>query len=88
VQIFTAASLPRAQGVLAVHGAARPAAGDPRPAITQAVRPRTVTPASIPALSLLVGDISRQIASSGSLAKIPFDRTANVRNYLVASCCR
>src|SRR6202011_5068428 len=46
VQIFTAASL-RAQGVLAAHGAASPATGDPRPAVTQAVRTRTVTPESI-----------------------------------------
>jgi PiT family inorganic phosphate transporter len=79
MQIFAAAGQ-RAQEVLAKHGAATPASADPRPAVTDAVRTRTVTPESIPALSRLVGDIASQVTSYGSLANVPFDQTANVRN--------
>ena len=45
-----------------------------------AARQRTVTPQSLPALNALIGDIAQQVTSYGSLAKVPYEQTSNVRN--------
>ena len=78
IQAFATASK-RAQDVLAQHGGAG-TAPDARAAITEAVRQRTVTPQSLPALNALIGDIAQQVTSYGSLAKVPYEQTSNVRN--------
>jgi inorganic phosphate transporter, PiT family len=84
IAVFATASK-RAQHVLAQHGGGG-AAGNARAAITEAVRQRTVTPPSLPALNALIGDIAKQVTSYGSLAKVPYEQTSNVRNdmYLVS----
>ena len=69
----------RAAEVLAAHGGSGSSA-DPRKDITDAIRTRTVTPESIPALRLLVVDIARQVKEYGALAKVPAEKTTNVRN--------
>jgi PiT family inorganic phosphate transporter len=48
--------------------------------VTEAIKQRTVTPAALSALSALIGDVSQQVATYGSLARVPFDETTNVRN--------
>jgi PiT family inorganic phosphate transporter len=48
--------------------------------VTDAIRTRSVTPESLPALRLLINDISRQVTEYGALAKVPAEKTTNVRN--------
>ena len=69
----------RAEDALAAHGGAGDSA-DPRKAVTDAIRTRTVTPESLPALRLLIADIARQIGQYHSLAQVPAAQTSNVRN--------
>jgi PiT family inorganic phosphate transporter len=79
VQVF-AQRAQRAQAALAAHGGTAAALADPRPAVTEAVRTRTVTPESLPALNQLIGSITKDIATYGALVKLPHEKTANVRN--------
>ncbi len=79
VQAFASLSQ-RAEAVLAEHGGTTPVSGDPRATVTEAIRTRIVTAESLPALRALIGDIARQVESYGSLAKVPYDQTSNVRN--------
>jgi len=85
VQVFSNLSQ-RAEAVLARHGGDAAVSDNPRAALTEAIRIRTVTPDSLPALRALIGDVARQVESYGSLAKVPYDQTSNVRNdmYLVS----
>ena len=69
----------RAAAVLAAHGGDGTSA-DPKKDVTEAIRERTVTPQSLPALRLLIVDIARQVNEYGTLAKVPADQTTNVRN--------
>jgi inorganic phosphate transporter, PiT family len=69
----------RAQDALAKHGGDG-TSGDPRKDVTDAIRTRTVTAESLPALRLLIGDIAHQVTEYGALAKVPAERTTNVRN--------
>jgi PiT family inorganic phosphate transporter len=78
VQVFSVNSQ-RAQAVLAAHGGSGNSA-DPRKDVTEAIRTRAVTPESLPALRLLVVDIARQVSEYGALAKVPAEKTTNMRN--------
>ena len=78
VQVFTQQSQ-RAQDALAKHGGDGTSV-DYRKDVTEAIRERTVTPQSLPALRLLVGDIARQVNEYGALARVPAEKTTNVRN--------
>jgi PiT family inorganic phosphate transporter len=69
----------RAEGVLVKHGGAGESA-EPRKDVTDALRERTVTPQSLPALRLLITDVSKQIDEYGALSSVPAERTPNVRN--------
>jgi PiT family inorganic phosphate transporter len=69
----------RAEDILAKHGGSGTSA-DPRKDVTDAIRTRTVTPESLPALRMLITDIARQVQEYGALARVPAERTANVRN--------
>ncbi|HUN50694.1 MAG TPA: inorganic phosphate transporter [Candidatus Sulfotelmatobacter sp.] len=77
-QVFALASQ-RAEDVLGRHSGGATST-DMRKDVTDAIRERTVTPASLPALKLLVTDIARQVAEYGALAKVPAEKTTNVRN--------
>jgi PiT family inorganic phosphate transporter len=61
-----------------------------RPVIADYVRTRTVTPAVVPALAALTGSIGAQVAQHGSLAHLPAEAVANVRNdmYLASEAIR
>jgi PiT family inorganic phosphate transporter len=69
----------RAEDVLAKHGGAGESA-DSRKDVTDAIRERVVTPQSLPALRLLIADISRQVDEYGALSRVPAEKTPNVRN--------
>ena len=83
VQVFASLSQ-RAMDVLDHHGGAGTVA-DPRKDVTEAVRTRAVTPESLPALRTLIGNISQQIQSYGSIAAVPTEATSNVRNDMYLS---
>jgi PiT family inorganic phosphate transporter len=69
----------RAGDALAKHGGSGESA-DPRKDVTDALRERTVTPQSLPALRLLIADISKQVDEYGALSRVPAEKTPNVRN--------
>ena len=77
-QVFTLHSQ-RAEDVLAKHGGDGNSA-DVRKDVTDAIRNREMTAQSLPALRLLVADIARQVNEYGALAKVPAEKTTNVRN--------
>jgi PiT family inorganic phosphate transporter len=58
--------------------------------LTEYIRTRTVDFQVVPALASMIDDISGQIKESGSLAKLPAEKVANVRNemYLVSEAIR
>jgi len=78
IQVFEQASQ-RADAALAAHDGGQSVA-DPRASVTAALRSRTVTSDAVPALHQLVSDISSQVSAYGTLAKVPYEQTKNVRN--------
>jgi len=54
------------------------------------IRDKQATPELIPALAVMAGKIGDQVASYGSLSKVPAEATANVRNdmYLTSEAIR
>lgn len=68
--------------------AAAPA--DPRKALSEFVRTKTLSPDVVPALAAVVGNIGAQIKEHGTLARVPAEAVANVRNdmYLTSEAIR
>ncbi|HEY4319344.1 MAG TPA: inorganic phosphate transporter [Herbaspirillum sp.] len=66
------------------------APADSRKTIADYVRTRELTPEVLPALAALTGDIGRQVKERGSLANVPQQAVANVRNdmYLASEAIR
>jgi len=64
--------------------------GDPRPTVTQYISRHEITGGTYPSLAVLVRDISKQIETHGSLAKLPADAVGNTRNdmYLASEAVR
>jgi inorganic phosphate transporter, PiT family len=64
--------------------------GDPRPAVSLYVSRRKINEGTYPSLSVLIQDISKQVAEYGSLARIPASAVGNTRNdmYLVSEAIR
>jgi PiT family inorganic phosphate transporter len=77
------------QAALARSATQNPPA-DPRAALSEYVRTRTVTPDVVPALASLAGGIGAQVKEHGSLRKVPAAAVANVRNdmYLASEAIR
>lgn len=67
-----------------------PAPADSRLTLSNYIRDKQPTPELIPALAVMAGKIGDQVASYGSLAKVPAEATANVRNdmYLTSEAIR
>ena len=67
-----------------------PAPADSRQTLSIYIRDKQATPDLIPALAVMAGKIGDQVASYGSLAKVPAEATANVRNdmYLTSEAIR
>src|SRR5207237_3743543 len=82
VQTF-AASSDRASDALGRYvGGAAPPAGDPRGAVGEYVRSRTLAPATVPALRQLIAETGRNVVAYKSLAAVPAEQTTNLRNYM------
>ncbi len=64
--------------------------GNPRPAVTQYVSSHTINEGTYPSLAALMREISDQVASYGSLAKVPAAAVGNTRNdmYLTSEAIR
>ncbi|MFJ3485782.1 inorganic phosphate transporter [Pseudomonas sp. NPDC090202] len=67
-----------------------PAPADPRKVLSEYIRDKQPTPELVPALAVMAGKIGIQVGSYGSLAKVPAEATANVRNdmYLTSEAIR
>jgi PiT family inorganic phosphate transporter len=67
-----------------------PAPTDSRKTLSDYIRDKQATPELVPALAVMAGKIGDQVASYGSLAKVPAEATANVRNdmYLTSEAIR
>ena len=70
----------KAQGALLAQSNGVQAPADARAAVTAYLQSRKLTPQTVPALAALSGSIGQQIKEYGSLAAIPAQSTANVRN--------
>ena len=66
------------------------APADPRPVLSEYIRTHEVKPAVVPSLAALTGSIGAEVKSYGSLAKVPAEAMANVRNdmYLASETIR
>ena len=64
--------------------------GDPRPAVTAYVGSRTINEGTYPSLAALIGDISTQIKTFGSISRVPASAVGNTRNdmYLASEAIR
>lgn len=67
-----------------------PAPADSRLTLSTYIRDKQATPELVPALAVMAGKIGDQVASYGSLSKVPAEATANVRNdmYLTSEAIR
>jgi PiT family inorganic phosphate transporter len=64
--------------------------GDPRPAVTSYVALRQINEGTYPSLAALIREISKEVVTYGSLAKIPAAAVGNTRNdmYLASEAIR
>ena len=64
--------------------------GNPRPAVTDYIARHELNEGTYPSLAALMEEISKEIASNGSIAKIPFAAVGNTRNdiYLASEALR
>ncbi len=77
------------QHALSEASTAAPAA-DPRKSLSDYVRTRRLTPEVVPSLAAVTGDIGDQVKDHGTLARVPAEAVANVRNdmYLASEAIR
>jgi PiT family inorganic phosphate transporter len=63
---------------------------EPRAALSTYIRSKDLTPAVVPALATLTGEIGQAVKQHGSLAMLPAETVGNVRNdmYLAAEAMR
>jgi inorganic phosphate transporter, PiT family len=89
VQTFIAASNAAAK-VVEAKGAGYNVIGDPRPAVTSYIAQHQMNDGTYPSLAVLIEDISKQVETYGSLAKVPAAQIANTRNdmYLTSEAIR
>ena len=64
--------------------------GDPRPAVTSYIAQHDLNEGTCPSLAALIREISEEMTTYGSVAKIPFAGVGNTRNdmYLVSEAIR
>jgi PiT family inorganic phosphate transporter len=86
---FRAASL-EASKIIESKAAGYNVLGNPRPAVTQYISSHTISEGTYPSLAMLVRDISQQVETYGSLAKVPAAAMSNTRNdmYLASEAIR
>jgi PiT family inorganic phosphate transporter len=64
--------------------------GDPRKVVSEFVRTHELKPDVVPSLAAITGSIGAQVKEHGTLARVPAEAVANVRNdmYLVSEAIR
>lgn len=79
-----------AAGVLGAPAASGTTPAQAREAITRYIADRKFTPATLPALGVLIRDVDTQVSEYGSLAKVPAAAVGNIRNdmYLASEAIR
>jgi PiT family inorganic phosphate transporter len=79
-----------ASKVVDAHAAGYNIIGDPRPAVTAYISRHEMTGGTYPSLAVLIRDISNQIKTFGSIAKVPYEQVGNTRNdmYLTSEAIR
>ncbi len=89
VQTFIAAS-DAASKVVEAKASGYDVLGDPRPAVTNYISQHDFNEGTYPSLALLIQQISKQVETYGSLAKVPANQVANTRNdmYLASEAIR
>ncbi len=89
VAAFTETSL-AASKVVDAKAAGYNVIGDPRPAVTGYITRHHIDEGTYPSLAALIRDISTQVSTYGSLAKIPAAAVGNTRNdmYLTSEALR
>ncbi len=89
VAAFTETSL-AASKVVEAKAAGYNVIGDPRPAVTGYITRHHIDEGTYPSLAALIRDISTQVGTYGSLAKIPAASVGNTRNdmYLTSEALR
>jgi PiT family inorganic phosphate transporter len=89
VETFKTAAL-EASKVVEAKAAGYNIIGNPRPAVTQYVSSHKISEGTFPSLAALMREISEQVATYGSLAKVPAAAVGNTRNdmYLTAEAIR
>jgi len=85
---FVAVAQVTQQSLIKGHEAAAPA--DPRVTLSDYVRTKEYKAELIPALATMIGSIGEQVKKHGSLARVPIEAVANVRNdmYLASETIR
>ena len=85
---FVAVSHVTQESLVKAFPAAAPA--DPRSTLSEFVRTRQYNAGLMPALAKIVGNIGQQVKEYGSLARVPMEAVANVRNdmYLASETIR
>ncbi|MBV9517702.1 MAG: inorganic phosphate transporter [Hyphomicrobiales bacterium] len=89
VATFREASL-EASRVIDAKAAGYAVLGNPRPAVTSYISSHEINGGTFPSLAALVRDISNQVETYGSIAKIPAGDVGNTRNdmYLASEAVR
>jgi inorganic phosphate transporter, PiT family len=89
VETFKTAAL-EASKVVEAKAAGYNIIGNPRPTVTQYVSSHKISEGTFPSLAALMREISEQVATYGSLAKVPAAAVGNTRNdmYLTAEAIR
>jgi PiT family inorganic phosphate transporter len=89
IATFTETSL-AASKVVEAKAAGYNVIGDPRPAVTGYITRHHIDEGTYPSLAALIRDISTQVSTYGSLAKIPAAAVGNTRNdmYLTSEALR
>ena len=88
-ETFRAAAI-EASKVVEAKAAGYSVLGNPRPAVTQYVSSHQINEGTYPSLAVLLREISDQVASYGSLSKVPAAVVGNTRNdmYLTSEAIR
>jgi len=86
---FRASSEAAAQ-IIASKAAGYSVYGDPRPAVSAFISARKINEGTYPSLAALVREISKQVDTYGSVAKLPAEVVSNTRNdmYLASEAVR
>ncbi len=89
VAAFTSASQAAAQ-VIQAKASGKPLDGDARTAVTSYISKREFNDNTYPAMAKLVQEVSDQVSSAGSVAKVPLQAVSNIRNdmYLTSEAIR